>query len=117
MSIKNLIIKLLGGTPNHEVQYKLENAIANFEYLKNSYVRRDELDYCNSVLKRWAEYRSNINQLATEVLKSNPNYFEENKGLFFELVLNDYYFRRLYKIANKIDIYEDKHWGIIITKL
>lgn len=44
--------------------------------------------------------------LAREILNSNPNYFKDNQSLFFDIVLQDYYFRRLFLLQYKIDFFE-----------
>ncbi|MGR3808161.1 hypothetical protein [Pasteurella testudinis] len=57
-------------------------------------------------LKHWNNYRKTISTLALDLLEYNPSYFQSNTGLFFNMVSQDYYFRRLYKLRFGIDFFE-----------
>lgn len=100
----NFLIKLLGGITNKELLDEMDSMV---QYRNQFYISCNKLDYVSTLLKRWNKYRKSINTLAKEVLNNNPNYFKNNSALFFELVLQDYYFRRLFLLQNKKDFFED----------
>lgn len=102
--MRNFLIRLLGGITKSEHLDKIESINQNIEL---NYINRYKLDYTSTLLKRWNEYRGSINTLAKEVLKNNPDYFKNNSSLFFDLVLQDYYFRRLFLLQNKEDFFEE----------
>lgn len=101
--MRNFLIKLLGGITEKEFLSETESMV---QYRNEFYISRDKLDYASTLLKRWNEYRESINTLAKEILKNNPDYFKNNSSLFFDLVLQDYYFRRLFLLQNKTDFFE-----------
>jgi hypothetical protein len=102
--MRNFLIRLLGGVTKTEHLDKIENINRNIEL---SYIDRYKLDYASTLLKRWNEYRDSINTLSKEVLKNNPDYFKRDPSLFHDLVLQDYYFRRLFLLQNKEDFFEE----------
>lgn len=108
-SMRNFLIKLLGGIPQKELSDEMESMI---QYRNQFYISCDRLDYASTLLKRWNEYRESINTLAKEILKNNPDYFKNNASLFFDLVLQDYYFRRLFLLQNRKDFFEDAEENI-----
>lgn len=104
--MKDFLIRLLGGKTQKEYQEIIQNLALEQEL---SYISRSKLDFASTLLKRWSEHRHNINSLVYEIHKATPNYFFDNKNnqsLFFELVLQDYYFRRLYLLRYGQDFYE-----------
>ena len=107
--MRDLLIKLLGGIPQKELSDEMESMI---QYRNQFYISCDRLDYASTLLKRWNEYRESINTLAKEILKNNPDYFKNNASLFFDLVLQDYYFRRLFLLQNRKDFFEDAEENI-----
>lgn len=102
--MRNFLIKLLGGITKKELSDEMASMV---QYRNQFYISCNKLDYASTLLKRWNEYRESINTLAKEVLNNNPNYFKNNSTLFFELVLQDYYFRRLFLLQNRKDFFED----------
>lgn len=102
--MRNFLIKLLGGITKKELSDEMASMV---QYRNQFYISCNKLDYASTLLKRWNEYRESINTLAKEVLNNNPNYFKNNSALFFELVLQDYYFRRLFLLQNRKDFFED----------
>lgn len=68
-----------------------------------------DLDYASSQIKRWNDYRESINRMAEAVLENDPDFFEHpaRSGLLFDLILNDYYFRRLYVLRYEKDFFEN----------
>lgn len=102
--MRNFLIRLLGGVTKAQHLDEIENINRNIEL---SYINRYKLDYASTLLKRWNEYRNSINTLSKEVLKNNPDYFKNNSSLFHDLVLQDYYFRRLFLLQNKEDFFEE----------
>lgn len=109
MEIRDFFIRLLGGITKQEHFDKIESMNENIEL---NYVSGSKLDYASTILKRWNEYRESLNTLAKEVLKNNPDYFKNNSSLFFDLVLQDYYFRRLFLLQHKKDFFEDAEENI-----
>lgn len=107
--MRDFLIKLLGGIPQKELSDEMESMI---QYRNQFYISCDRLDYASTLLKRWNEYRESINTLAKEILKNNPDYFKNNASLFFDLVLQDYYFRRLFLLQNRKDFFEDAEENI-----
>ncbi|MDG2957140.1 hypothetical protein P7L95_10340 [Bisgaard Taxon 10/6] len=102
--MRNFLIKLLGGITLKELSDEKEDMI---QYRNQFYISWDKLDYASTLLKRWNEYRDSINTLSKEVLKNNPDYFKNNSSLFHDLVLQDYYFRRLFLLQNNEDFFEE----------
>lgn len=101
--MRNFLIKLLGGKTEQEYA----DSIKQITHERSIYyIHRAHLDYASTLLKRWNEYRGALNMLAREILNSNPNYFKDNQSLFFDIVLQDYYFRRLFLLQYKIDFFE-----------
>lgn len=107
--MRNFLIKLLGGITKKELSDEMASMV---QYRNQFYISCNKLDYASTLLKRWNEYRESINTLAKEVLNNNPNYFKNNSALFFELVLQDYYFRRLFLLQNRKDFFEDAEENI-----
>lgn len=107
--MRNSLIKLLGGITQKELSDEKEDMI---QYRNQFYISCDKLDYASTLLKRWNEYRGSINTLAKEALKNNPDYFKNNSSIFFDLVLQDYYFRRLFLLQNKEDFFEEAEENI-----
>lgn len=105
--MRDFLIKLLGGKTKKEHHKMIETVKLQQELQR---ISRSDLDYASTVLKRWNEYRDNINHLVSEIHKHNANYFydnEQSQSLFFELVLQDYYFRRLFLLRYDQDFYND----------
>ncbi|HHE3601801.1 hypothetical protein V0I11_11075 (plasmid) [Pasteurella multocida] len=102
--MRNFLIKLLGGITKKELSDEMASMV---QYRNQFYISCNKLDYASTLLKRWNEYRDSINTLSKEVLKNNPDYFKDSPSLFFDLVLQDYYFRRLFLLQNKEDFFED----------
>lgn len=107
--MRNFLIKLLGGVTRIELNTIIDNMLNDREL---NYISRHKLDYASTLLKRWNEYRESVNFLAKEALKNNPDYFKNNASLFFDLVLQDYYFRRLFLLQNRKDFFEDAEENI-----
>ncbi|MGX2957645.1 hypothetical protein ACWIYZ_11295 [Ursidibacter arcticus] len=102
--MRNFLIKLLGGITKTEHLYRIETINQKIEL---NYIHRWNLEFASTLLTRWNAYRSSINTLAKEVLKNNPDYFNNNSSLLHDLVLQDYYFRRLFLLQNKKDFFEE----------
>lgn len=102
--MKNFLIKLLGGKTQQEFLDEIESFR---KHRHQHYIGCHQLDFASTLLKRWNEYREAINALSKEVLKHNSQFFTENSSLFFDIVLQDYYFRRLFLLQNKSDFFGD----------
>lgn len=102
--MRDFLIKLLGGITQKELLGKMDSMVL---YRNQFYISCDKLDYASTLIKRWNEYRESINTLSINTLKNDPDYFKNNSSLFHDLVLQDYYFRRLFLLQNKKDFFED----------
>ncbi|GJI56941.1 hypothetical protein HEMROJRC1_20530 [Rodentibacter sp. JRC1] len=107
--MRDFLIKLLGGKTEKEYNSKVESMNQNIDL---NYISRYNLDYASTLLKRWNEYRESINTLTKDALKNNSNYFIDNPSLLFDLVLQDYYFRRLFLLQNREDFFEEAEENI-----
>ena len=47
-----------------------------------------------------------MNLLHDEIINKNPSYYKQNPAVIFHIILQDSYFRRLYKLRYNSDFFE-----------
>ncbi|SUB76428.1 Uncharacterised protein [Phocoenobacter uteri] len=98
--MKKFLIKLLGGVSKEEHQSILD-------YFQSRMINPQNLDFASSLMKRWNEFRCSINYMYKEICINNADFFTNNSSLLHDLVLQDYYFRRLYLLQNGKDFFDN----------
>lgn len=99
------LFRFFGYIPESDyIKLKIESELNNLT--EENKIYKQNLDFADSVIKRWNEFRQTMNLLHDEIINNNPSYYEENSSVIFHIFLQDSYFRRLYKLRYGADFFE-----------